>query len=147
MGYLFGWLSGAVRSWEIRLAGERDPLSAAFCQSHGRVVHSPELERRVKTFQKWHEGHGGIVVQYHVEDGRLGVPEYAVEKLGVKIIEPKWGQGAKDIGGEVKLSTLERTPKTGSPGRTGSGGLRTQAPGAVQGEREIFPPFFAREQC
>jgi glutamate synthase domain-containing protein 2 len=31
-----------------------------------------------------------------------------VEKLGVQIVEPKWGQGAKDIGGEVKLSTLER---------------------------------------
>jgi glutamate synthase domain-containing protein 2 len=66
------------------------------------------MERRVKTFQQWYDGNGGIVVQYNVEDGRLGVPEYAVEKLGVQIIEPKWGQGAKDIGGEVKLPTLER---------------------------------------
>ena len=79
-------------------------------------MHSPELERRVKTFQKWYDGHGGIVVQYNVEDGRLGVPEYAVEKLGVKIIEPKWGQGAKDIGGEVKLSTLERALQLKSRG-------------------------------
>jgi hypothetical protein len=83
---------------------------------NGRVVHSPELERRVKTFQKWHDGYGGIVVQYNVEDGRLGVPEYAVEKLGVKIIEPKWGQGAKDIGGEVKLFTLERALQLKSRG-------------------------------
>ena len=75
---------------------------------NGRVVHSPELERRVKTFQQWYDGYGGIIVQYNVEDGRLGVPEYAVEKLGVQIIEPKWGQGAKDIGGEVKLPSLER---------------------------------------
>jgi glutamate synthase domain-containing protein 2 len=75
---------------------------------NGKVVRSPELERRVKTFQRWYDGYGGIVVQYNVEDGRLGVPEYAVEKLGVEIIEPKWGQGAKDIGGEVKLPTLER---------------------------------------
>jgi len=75
---------------------------------NGRVVKSPEMERRVKTFQRWYDGSGGIVVQYNVEDGRLGVPEYAVEKLGVKIIEPKWGQGAKDIGGEVKLPSLER---------------------------------------
>jgi glutamate synthase domain-containing protein 2 len=75
---------------------------------NGRVVHSPELERRVRVFQQWYDGCGGIVVQYNVEDGRLGVPEYAVEKLGVQIIEPKWGQGAKDIGGEVKLPTLER---------------------------------------
>jgi hypothetical protein len=83
---------------------------------NGRVVHSPELERRVKTFQRWFDGHGGIVVQYNVEDGRLGVPEYAVEKLGVKIIEPKWGQGAKDIGGEVKLPTLERALQLKSRG-------------------------------
>ncbi len=75
---------------------------------NGKVIKSPELERRVKIFQRWYDGHGGIVVQYNVEDGRLGVPEYAVEKLGVEIIEPKWGQGAKDIGGEVKLPTLER---------------------------------------
>ena len=75
---------------------------------NGKVVKSPELERRVKTFQRWYGDYGGIVVQYNVEDGRLGVPEYAVEKLGVEIIEAKWGQGAKDIGGEVKLPTLER---------------------------------------
>ena len=32
-----------------------------------------------------------------------------IEKLGVEIFELKWGQGAKDIGGEVKLSTMERS--------------------------------------
>ncbi len=83
---------------------------------NGKVVRSPELERRVKIFQQWYDGHGGIVVQYNVEDGRLGVPEYAVEKLGVQIIEPKWGQGAKDIGGEVKLPTLERALQLRSRG-------------------------------
>ena len=83
---------------------------------NGKVVKSPELERRVKTFQRWYDGYGGIVVQYNVEDGRLGVPEYAVEKLGVEIIEPKWGQGAKDIGGEVKLPTLERARQLKSRG-------------------------------
>jgi glutamate synthase domain-containing protein 2 len=83
---------------------------------NGRIVRSPEMERRVKTFQKWYDGYGGIIVQYNVEDGRLGVPEYAVEKLGVQIIEPKWGQGAKDIGGEVKLSTLERALQLKSRG-------------------------------
>ena len=39
---------------------------------------------------------------------RLGSPEYAVEKLGVECLELKWGQGAKNIGGEVKLKTLDR---------------------------------------
>ncbi len=83
---------------------------------NGRIVRSPELERRVKIFQQWYNGSGGIVVQYNVEDGRLGVPEYAVEKLGVEIIEPKWGQGAKDIGGEVKLPSLERALQLKSRG-------------------------------
>jgi glutamate synthase domain-containing protein 2 len=74
------------------------------------------MERRVRIFQQWYDGAGGIVVQYNVEDGRLGVPEYVVDKLGVQIIEPKWGQGAKDIGGEVKLSTLERALQLKSRG-------------------------------
>jgi glutamate synthase domain-containing protein 2 len=83
---------------------------------NGRVISSPEMERRVKIFQQWYDRSGGIVVQYNVEDGRLGVPEYVVEKLGVQIIEPKWGQGAKDIGGEVKLATLERALQLKSRG-------------------------------
>jgi glutamate synthase domain-containing protein 2 len=48
------------------------------------------------------------VLQQNVEDARLGSPEYAVEKLGVECLELKWGQGAKSIGGEVKLKSLER---------------------------------------
>jgi glutamate synthase domain-containing protein 2 len=83
---------------------------------NGRVFRSPEMERRVKTFQQWYDGSGGIVVQYNVEDGRLGVPEYVVEKLGIQIIEPKWGQGAKNIGGEVKLPTLDRALQLKSRG-------------------------------
>jgi glutamate synthase domain-containing protein 2 len=43
-----------------------------------------------------------------VEDTRLGVQEYALTKLGVKAVELKWGQGAKDIGGEVKIRDLEK---------------------------------------
>ncbi|MBC8274786.1 MAG: FMN-binding glutamate synthase family protein [Chloroflexi bacterium] len=75
----------------------------------GRIVRSPELEWRVKTFQEWQrDGYGAIVVQSNVEDGRLGVLEYAIEKLGVEVVELKWGQGAKDIGGEVKIKNLEK---------------------------------------
>jgi glutamate synthase domain-containing protein 2 len=43
-----------------------------------------------------------------VEDTRLGVAEFAVEKLGVETLELKWGQGAKSIGGEIKVNDLER---------------------------------------
>lgn len=75
---------------------------------NGRVVASPELERRVKCFKQWHDRKGAIILQQNVEDTRLRSAEYAIEKLGVECIELKWGQGAKDIGGEVKLKTLER---------------------------------------
>ncbi len=76
---------------------------------NGRVVYSPELERRVKLFQEWQrDGYGAIVLQANVEDTRLGVQEYGIEKLGVEVVELKWGQGAKDIGGEVKIKSLEK---------------------------------------
>ncbi len=83
---------------------------------NGRVVHSPELSRRVKDFQEWFRGKGFIAVQANVEDTRLGVQEYAIEKLNVEAVELKWGQGAKDIGGEVKLNSLERALQLKSRG-------------------------------
>jgi glutamate synthase domain-containing protein 2 len=75
---------------------------------NGRVTRSPEMERRVRLFREWYEGHGTVALQQNVEDMRLASAEYAMERLGVDCIEIKWGQGAKDIGGEVKLKTLER---------------------------------------
>jgi glutamate synthase domain-containing protein 2 len=75
---------------------------------NGKIVNSPEMKRRIDSFKQWHDGTGGIVVQANVEDTRLGVPEYVIEKLGIEIFELKWGQGAKDIGGEVKLPSIER---------------------------------------
>ncbi|MGQ9689553.1 MAG: glutamate synthase-related protein [Desulfobaccales bacterium] len=74
----------------------------------GRVVKSPEMDRRISIFKQWYNGRGGLIVQANVEDTRLGVPEYVIDKHGLRILELKWGQGAKDIGGEVKLKTLER---------------------------------------
>ncbi|TRZ53545.1 MAG: FMN-binding glutamate synthase family protein [Dehalococcoidia bacterium] len=77
--------------------------------SNGKVTKSPELERRVKRFREYWDGkYGDIAVQTNVEDQRFGVDEYAVSKLDVNIIERKWGQGAKAIGGEIRVSSLER---------------------------------------
>ena len=76
---------------------------------NGRVVDAPDLTRRVKLYKDWQEdGYGAIIVQANVEDTRLGVQEYALEKLGVEVVELKWGQGAKDIGGEVKIEKLDK---------------------------------------
>jgi glutamate synthase domain-containing protein 2 len=74
---------------------------------NGKVIESPELKRRIDTYKQWAEGYGAILVQHNVEDGRLGTPSLAID-LGADGIEIKWGQGAKDIGGEVKLPSLER---------------------------------------
>jgi len=121
------FFTGALGSTEIaRVNWEGTAIGVAICGAvlvcgenvcgmdpdakfkNGKVVSSPELERRVKVYNDWYEGYGTMLVQANVEDTRLGVPEYAVGKLGVEGIEIKWGQGAKSIGGEVKLPTLER---------------------------------------
>ncbi len=121
------FMTGALGSTEIaRVNWEGAAVASAICGSiivcgenvcgmdpaaeirNGRVIRSPELEQRVKAFKDWYDGYGMLLVQANVEDTRLGVPEYAVEKLGVEGVEVKWGQGAKDIGGEVKLPSLER---------------------------------------
>jgi len=44
----------------------------------------------------------------NVEDTRLGVAEYVIDKHELDTIELKWGQGAKCIGGEIKVDSLER---------------------------------------
>jgi hypothetical protein len=75
---------------------------------NGRISKSPELERRIDTFLRYHDGWGAIIVQMNVEDTRNGVAEYLLEKYGDKvIIELKWGQGAKDIGGEIQVNSIE----------------------------------------
>lgn len=74
----------------------------------GNVTKSPEMVRRLDLYRRYHEGYGDILVQMNVEDTRLGVAEYVTEKLGVETIELKWGQGAKCIGGEIKVGSLDR---------------------------------------
>jgi glutamate synthase domain-containing protein 2 len=75
---------------------------------NGKVTCSPEMDRRIELYKRYHRGLGEILVQMNVEDTRLGVAEYVLEKHGLKTIELKWGQGAKCIGGEIKVNTLER---------------------------------------
>jgi glutamate synthase domain-containing protein 2 len=73
-----------------------------------KVKESPEMDRRINTYRKFHNKYGEILVQMNVEDTRLGVAEYVASKHNLDTIELKWGQGAKCIGGEIKVKTLER---------------------------------------
>jgi len=105
-----GLAVGAAISGIIVTIGENicgmDPESTI---KNGKVIHSPQLEKRVRTFHDWqNDGWGAIVLQANVEDTKLGAQEYAIDKLGIEIVELKWGQGAKDIGGEVKIKDLKR---------------------------------------
>jgi len=74
----------------------------------GKIKSAPELDRRIDTYLRYHDGYGAIIVQLNVEDTRNGVAEYVVNKYGNKcIIELKWGQGAKNIGGEIQVNSLD----------------------------------------
>jgi glutamate synthase domain-containing protein 2 len=75
---------------------------------NGKIIKAPELDRRIETFLRYYEGYGAIIVQMNVEDTRNGVAEYVIGKYGDKVvIELKWGQGAKCIGGEIQVTSLE----------------------------------------
>ncbi len=108
-----GLAIGAALSGIIVTVGENvcgmDPNSKI---QNGKIVYSEDLKNRINLYKEWQQdGYGGIVVQANVEDTKLGVHEYAIDKLGVEIVELKWGQGAKDIGGEVKLKTLQHAQR------------------------------------
>lgn len=74
----------------------------------GKVTLAPDMDRRIEIYRRYHQGYGEILVQMNVEDTRLGVAEYVNKKHGLETIELKWGQGAKCIGGEIKIDSLER---------------------------------------
>ena len=74
----------------------------------GKVTSAPDMDRRIETYKRFHDGYGEILVQMNVEDTRLGVAEYVHKKHKLETIELKWGQGAKCIGGEIKVKTLDR---------------------------------------
>ncbi len=76
--------------------------------SNGKVLSAPDMDRRIEVYRRYHQGYGEILVQMNVEDTRLGVAEYVSKKHGLNTIELKWGQGAKCIGGEIKVNSLER---------------------------------------
>jgi glutamate synthase domain-containing protein 2 len=73
-----------------------------------KVTKAPDMDRRIEAYKKYHSGYGEILIQMNVEDTNLGVAEYIIDKHKIETIELKWGQGAKCIGGEIKVGQLER---------------------------------------
>ncbi len=106
-----GLAVGAAISGTIEVIGENvcgmDP-KAKF-DGKGKVTYSEDMKYRIDTYREFWDGkHGDIVVQTNVEDQRGGVDVYALSKLEVDVIERKWGQGAKAIGGEVRITDLDK---------------------------------------
>ena len=101
---------GAAISGITLVCGENvcgiDP--ALELDSKGKIKSAPDMDRRIEVYKRFHEGYGEILVQMNVEDTRLGVAEYVRKKHNLETIELKWGQGAKCIGGEIKVNTIER---------------------------------------
>ncbi|MDR3233912.1 MAG: FMN-binding glutamate synthase family protein [Planctomycetaceae bacterium] len=76
--------------------------------SNKKVIKAPDMDRRIEAYRRYHKEYGEILIQMNVEDTNLGVAEYIINKHKIETIELKWGQGAKCIGGEIKVSSLER---------------------------------------
>jgi hypothetical protein len=76
---------------------------------HPKVFDTEDMKYRVDKFREYWDGeHGDIIVQKNIEDGRLGVFEYVTSELEINSLELKFGQGAKAIGGEVRLESLKK---------------------------------------
>jgi glutamate synthase domain-containing protein 2 len=101
---------GAAISGVTIVCGENvcgiDP--ALELDKNNMVKKAPDMDQRIEQYRRYHQGYGEILVQMNVEDTRLGVAEYILNRHGIDTIELKWGQGAKCIGGEIKVNTLER---------------------------------------
>lgn len=110
--------SGAAMAGVSEVIGENVcGMDSEAVYSNGKVQSSVDLEFRVNSYLNFWDGENGrIVLQTNVEDQRAGVDEYGLSKLEVEVIERKWGQGAKAIGGEVRLNSIERALELKSRG-------------------------------
>jgi hypothetical protein len=87
---------------------DRESKISSGMTKKGKIQKAPELQRRIDSYFRYYDGHGALFVQLNVEDTRNGVAEFVADKYKDKcIIELKWGQGAKDIGGEIQVRSLD----------------------------------------
>ena len=87
---------------------DRESVITSGDAKHKIIKKAPELERRIDSYLRYYDDYGAIIVQLNVEDTRNGVAEFVADRYGDKcIIELKWGQGAKNIGGEIQVKSLD----------------------------------------
>lgn len=102
------YFTGAAISGVPVVIGEAVVAKDAGLVADGhKVIKAPLLEKMVLTYKRYHRSFGDIVLQANFDDEYLGVLEYAIEHLGIKSIELKFGQAAKGIQGMSKVPDLE----------------------------------------
>jgi len=72
-----------------------------------RVVEAPLIGEMVSTFRRYQHGFGDIVLQANFDDEYHGVLDYAIDRLGVKSVELKFGQAAKGIQGMGQVPKIQ----------------------------------------
>ncbi|MBN1888676.1 MAG: hypothetical protein JW850_11835 [Thermoflexales bacterium] len=72
-----------------------------------RVVNAPLIAEMVSAFRRYQRDAGDIVLQANFDDEYHGVLEYAIERLGIKSVELKFGQAAKGIQGMSRVPQIE----------------------------------------
>jgi glutamate synthase-like protein len=74
---------------------------------NGKVVSSPLIAEMISSFREYDRGYGDIILQANYDDENLGVLDYAIEKLGVKSVELKFGQASKGIQGMGRVKSID----------------------------------------
>jgi len=104
-----GYYAGAALAGVIAVIGEDMPTTDPnTVVKEGKVVHLPRLKEMFDSFYQYNQGYGALFLQANVDDERLGLLDYAIEKIGFEAVELKLGQAAKGIQGMGKLPSLEK---------------------------------------
>jgi hypothetical protein len=75
---------------------------------HGRrVTAAPLIAEMVSTFRRYQRDFGDVVLQANFDDEYHGVLEYAIDRLGVRSVELKFGQGARGIQAMNRIPDIE----------------------------------------
>ena len=61
----------------------------------------------VAAFRRYHRGYGDIMLQANFDDEYHGVLDFAIDRLGVRSVELKFGQAAKGIQGMGRVPKIE----------------------------------------
>lgn len=104
-----GYYTGAALSGVIAVIGEDMPTTDPNTViKEGKVTHLPRLQEMFDSYYQYNEGYGALFLQANVDDERLGLLDYAIEKIGFEAVELKLGQAAKGIQGMGKIPSLEK---------------------------------------